>query len=297
MSKLMYVRSHCQVSVRHPSVCNQYRNNAYSFPQIRTNKYVRYSDLQDLFDGKIAALRIPNFIPNEAISHALTKLSSEYVIEDYNNAQGVGRLNLGMAYFEATESSTKKALYYQKAIPAIEAIRNGFFPYLAPMDAVRLILDEQWPHGCNLLNLQEGPMFLGLIRALTEEVLAHEDKLERDDPEAKIKLKLKPNQIWEQFAVNCYLQVPKEGGDLKLWNISLPDDKYNKLQRASKSEYGISPSLLPQPLIVIHPEKGDLIFFNSRNLHAVTPSKDEIRISTSGFIKYRGKDTEIDVWS
>lgn len=257
---------------------------------VRLSNTLRAEDLNALFQGKITALKIPNFCHREAMDHAITNLQTRE-ITDYENAMGVGKFkDVGMAYFEA-ENEDKKKEYYQQRLPSLAILREAFAPYLSPIDRVRVSLDEVWDSGAGLLNLGKGPMFTGLVRAIRDEILPHEDKLERDDPSALEKI----NYV-AQVAFNCYIAVPDEGGALEIWNRSLSDEEYDDLRGDS---YGIDRSLLPEPDVTIVPEKGDFIAFNGRNLHAVSRNKNpkQTRISVSGFLLYQGAGQPLKLWS
>lgn len=257
--------------------------------EIVTSKNLNKEDISDLLSGKIAALRIPNFCDSEIVEHGLAGLQRK-VVKEYSNAEGVGKYeNLGMAYFEATEEESKKK-YYSDSMSSIQKTREVFSPYFAPIDKVLLELNNQWPMGASLLNLGQGPMFVGLIRAIKKEILPHEDKLERDDPSILSKVDYKT-----QIAFNVYLKVPSSGGNLQLWDISLPDDIYEALRGSS---YGIARDLLPDPSLSLAPKVGELIAFRPRYIHAVSACQGEdIRISASGFVLYQGDDKPLLLWS
>lgn len=258
---------------------------------IRIANTICHNDLKDLFNENIMALRIPAFCFSSLVDKALEKLKERSVIE-YSNADGVGKIDLGMAYFEVSSAADKER-YYQQAGPARKELDRCFFPYSSPTTKALRIFSEQWPAKVSLLNLNQGPMFLGLVRALTKEVLPHEDKLERDDPEAIKRFPFR--KCWKQFAFNCYLQMPKQGGELRLWDLSLSDDAYNKLKGSS---YGIAPHLLPPANAEIKPEVGELVIFNSRKVHAVAASQcGTLRVSISGFILYTGENQPLGLWS
>jgi hypothetical protein len=245
--------------------------------------------LEDHFSGKIGPIRIPSFCSKKPIQHALKRLEDKEIVE-YANAEGVGKIkDLGMALFEIEDEVSKKT-YYEQRIHSIRALRRAFSPYISPIDKVRVTLDENWKRGASLLDLGEGPLFVGLGRALRKEILPHEDKLERDVPSATSKI-----SYISQSAFNCYLSMPKKGGELQLWNISLDTKTYNQLRGSS---YGISRSYLPEPKITIRPTEGELVIFNSRYLHAVKCSEDlSTRVSLSGFILYQGLDKPLHFWS
>ena len=49
--------------------------------------------------------------------------------------------------------------------------------------------------------------------------------------------------------------------------------------------------------VVLTPETGDLIIFNSRNLHAVRPAAGGPRVTLSCFLGYRGATEPLTYWS
>ncbi|WP_340614752.1 hypothetical protein [Xenorhabdus thailandensis] len=61
--------------------------------------------------------------------------------------------------------------------------------------------------------------------------------------------------------------------------------------------YGIEPSLLGEPALEIRPDVGDLLIFNSRCMHSVTAGVDDLRLSLSCFIGYRGTENPLSFWS
>lgn len=61
--------------------------------------------------------------------------------------------------------------------------------------------------------------------------------------------------------------------------------------------YGIDPALLGEPTLEICPSPGDLIIFNSKRMHAVSPGSDDLRLSLSCFVGYRGPATPLSFWS
>ncbi len=255
----------------------------------RQSDSLRIEDIHDLFQGKISVLRVPEFCSTNVLDHALAKLREKEIV-DYTNAAGVGKYkDIGMAYFEVEDPTSKNA-YYHQVSASIRAVRDIFSPYLSPIDKVRLTLEDMWNHGASLLNLGEGSMFVGLIRATRKEILPHEDKLERDDPSIVSK-----THYVGQAAFNCYLAVPPSGGALQLWDISLEDKVYHKLRGSS---YGIDRSLLPPPGLTIQPKPGELVIFNPRKVHAVSEvGEAQTRISLSGFILYQGENKPMHFWS
>lgn len=244
--------------------------------------------LNQLMEQKIYAVMIKEFANPDACAAVARKLSSSQ-IKEYVNAPGIGRI--GISFFETTDSKKMETAYFDEALKNISDIRGLFLPHLSPIDNLRLTIDEHWSAGANLETRSGKKMFVGLCRSLdkNKEILPHEDVLERDDPSHLGQLPLKV-----QIATNVYLQMPKKGGELELYNTSHDTAEYDALRGES---YGIKRAILPQPILRIKPGVGDLVLFNSRLTHSVARVEDTVRISMSCFIGYRGKDHALKLWS
>lgn len=88
---------------------------------------IHIKDLSDLFSGKIAALKIPNFCPPVAVQSAMEKIKARSISE-YANAKGVGKF-VGTAYFETQESEEMKNIYYETRLANFQELRTIFFPF------------------------------------------------------------------------------------------------------------------------------------------------------------------------
>jgi|JI9StandDraft_1071089.scaffolds.fasta_scaffold62424_2 hypothetical protein len=258
---------------------------------IRTRPTVEVHDLLHLVYNRIGFLRVPNYVPKKVTRAICLKLDSDFKVTDYENAPGVGKVDgVGTPFFETENKPVALRKYYETARKSMDAARDLCRPYLSPLDKLRLELDERWPKGATVLNLGSGKMFSGLIRVLNGAVLAHEDKLERD-----MECSSRSLNYVGQLACNIYLRMPKAGGELTRWGISLPDEEYKK---RIGSTYGIEPASLPKRSITIRPCTGDLIIFNPRFLHAVGAASSETsRVSMSTFILYQGDDRPFSFWS
>lgn len=247
-------------------------------------------NLTALFENNIRAIVIPNFIDRKICAIAVDKLVFKG-IEEYTNAPGIGRV--GISYFETTDNPEIMEKYFEEAPQNRKIVRTLFSPYESPLDKLKCILDEIWPKAVSLevkLSAQtnlSGKMFAGLIRSLDhgKGILPHEDKRERDDSTMPL--------LQAQIAANVYLQNPEQGGELELYNLSLDTERYDRWRGKS---YGIDRLSLPPPVMKIKPKDGDLILFNSRNLHSVTDAIGRKRISISTFIGH-DSDGSLKLWS
>ncbi len=83
-----------------------------------------------------------------------------------------------------------------------------------------------------------------------------------------------------QLAWNFYLRIPKQGGELLLWDKlwSPPDDQYQVVD----SYYYQEDVVRGTPMVRVPVRPGEVIFINSRNFHAVAQAED--RLAYGSFI-------------
>jgi 2OG-Fe(II) oxygenase superfamily len=274
------------------------------------------SNLLGVAKGDALYWRLPGFLDGDACRAVSARLLANESVRQALNTTGLTYSQLltlvglpipekesspakGLSYYETRYDSAagwgmspnenSKRAYYVLATHSQAITRMLFSPYRSPLDRFRDELNERWAPGVAPMNLGDGDMFSGLLRMLTDEVLAHEDKLERDHGFLPERL-----GYLAQFAVNAYLQTPEEGGELKLWDLSLSDEQYDRMRGAS---YGIEHHKLGPPDACIKPEPGDLIVFNSRKLHGIGKSVGGSRISMSSFMAYCGMNRPLYFWS
>jgi hypothetical protein len=283
--------ANCRASLLPLSTLYTTRHMCHSKASQKISSELTSNSIRDLFNKKILAIRIPNFLDQNTCKVVSEKLLNAKVIQDYTNAPGIGRV--GISFFEAQDSKEMESQYFAEALKNSQAIRKIFSPYQQPIDTVRVCLDEVWPEGANLRTHNGKKMFAGLCRALENghSIIPHEDKFERDVPQDGSDKVLPENG---QIAFNIYLQNPKEGGELELYTESLSTEEYDRLRGDS---YGIDRDLLPAPAISLKPEEGELILFNARNLHSVSPIVGDTRLSISSFITQETENGPLKLWS
>jgi hypothetical protein len=209
--------------------------------------------------------------------------------EHYINAPTIGRI--GMAFYEAEAKSELLENYFEEAQKNIHDLRNRCLPYASPIDLFRCSMDELWPAGANLESLYGRKMYVGLSRVVEPGVtfLAHHDIFPKDAPDS-----FQAKSLLAQMACNVYLTMPEEGGALRLWSNEISPQEFDAMR---KDSHGIGPSLLGKPQLEILPEPGDLVIFNSRLMHAITPGHGDSRLSLSCFMGYRGTAAPLTIWS
>jgi hypothetical protein len=101
-------------------------------------------------------------------------------------------------------------------------------------------------------------------------------------------------RLLAQLGANIYLSMSGDGGDLKIFNKRLTKAEYDS-KRNSKLSYGVDLTEECES-ISVSPRQGDLILFNTANLHAITPIRTGVRVTISMFIAMF-EDSSIFVWS
>ncbi|MFE1173091.1 2OG-Fe(II) oxygenase [Streptomyces sp. NPDC058773] len=246
--------------------------------------------LLQLANREIAVIHVRGYYPAEVAAEVAKKAIHHQELGHYHkqHTSSVGRVYMPHIDTKWDEGLTKK--YHEQALPAIEDVRSMFHPYMAPVDRIRLELQELWPAGANLLRLRGRTCFVGALRVFqpnTSEFWPHSDQIDQETDAPEIE------GVLNQLVANIYLESAEEGGDLQLWlREPTPDEK----ERILEVE-GLEPDSIEKPVLQIHPEAGDLILISPRQLHAVTPAKDGHRVGASAFIVTKGPQEPLLFWS
>ncbi|EPH46678.1 2OG-Fe(II) oxygenase [Streptomyces aurantiacus] len=243
-----------------------------------------------LSERRIAAIHVKGFHDRD-MAHAVAEQALTHeALGSYHKelASSVGRVH--MPHVDTAHDASLTDTYHRHALAAIHDVRSMFAPYPSPVDRLRLLLQEVWPGGANLLRLNGRTCFIGALRVFrpgVSQLLPHNDRLhqETDAPEAR--------NLTEQFTANVYLRVPETGGDLRLW-LREPDEA--ETERILAVE-GLDPSTIEPPALTIHPDAGDLIMFSSAMLHAVAPSSAGPRVGMAMFIGCTDAKAPLVYWS
>lgn len=251
--------------------------------------------LHQLFNDSICVLHVKHFCDtllsnqlakwfeqNEALTHY------DYVMKRDDGVKSIyyGVDRVGIPYNSTYGDIKEKEKYYEQALKGIRAVRSASSPYLSPIDRLRVELDENWSRGANLANFEGSKMFIGIGRIMKAE-LSHLSELQPhwDSVPAQYA------QMMGQYSANIYLSVPARGGELEIWDvppIATSVIHANDPHRDWRAE-------LP-PSILVKPEKGDLLLFNTRRPHAIRSFASGIRVAVQCFIGLN-QDQSLSMWT
>lgn len=246
--------------------------------------------LLKLANREIGAIHVRNFYPADISARISEQAMQHPAMGHYHKkfTSSVGRVYTPHVDTKWDAEETRK--YHDGALPAINDIRSMFFPLMSPVDYVRLLLQELWPAGCNLLRLRGRACFVGAFRVFqpkTSEFYPHNDQIDQETDAPEIA------DFLNQLVANIYLKVPRQGGVLQLWlREPTPAEKEIILDVE-----GLVPSTIEPPVLELSPGAGDLIIFSSRMLHGVTACADNHRVGMATFIGCPSPDKPLQTWS
>ncbi len=259
---------------------------------------LKNEDLLALCQGKILAIRIPNYYPVELSQLACQKLLNHPQFSYYEKEPKNVR-RWGMSFYETVDTfdfetvniQEAKHRYYAQVNSTIRELRDIFHPYYSPLDRFRLELQEAWAMGANVMNIDGSPMFVGMARSFENGAgaLPHQDDLRWYAPDYPVVQALKT-----QLTANIYLQIAPQGGELEIWQKQCSKQEYEELRLAEC--YFLDRNQLPKSSLFMKPQVGDLIIFDSTRIHTVHASQ-EPRINLSCFIGYSGQEQPLTYWN
>ncbi len=246
-------------------------------------------NLIKLFENKLPALRISNFLTPEECERVASAVNS--VEFDYyeNVVPKIGRL--GITQYE--HFGKDKKLYFDKVKEA-SAKRDYVFnkSKVNAHEKVINLLRENYLEGKVSIAEEEehGSYFAGLIRHIREANL-HFDFAKFDAPEWSI------NNVENQLAFNIYPKMSDNGGQLLIYNKPWEEKIYEEhLLPNHSGSYGYkSTAVKDSESFFLCPKPGDLWFFNARNFHRILYG-DGTRFSISSFVG-RTNEKSIVLWS
>lgn len=255
---------------------------------VTTAEQLTAQHILDVVEKRSYGVQLKGFCPPDTLHVARERLLHQDLRSAFS--QQTEFVRIGKAYIEIQDERSR-AEYHAQAPGTIRRIRELFRPLASPIDELRPLLDETWPQGAHLLQVDGQKCFVGIARFQGSgvDLTPHTDDLERNAPPGH------EPKLLSQLSTNIYLQIPEDGGELEIWGIEPDEQEYQRLR--GERAYGIERHLLPPPDFVIKPEPGDLILLNPRLIHAVRPSASSTRVTLGVFIGYYGEHQPLAYWS
>jgi hypothetical protein len=269
---------------------------------IRSTDALSRPDLEDLFENRICAMHIPRYYPARYCDYLRTWMCSRLKFIRWGE-ESKGKYIADMYYgiglpINALSWSKESFIqYFTESAATMRKVRAACRGNLSPMDKLRLELDELWPEGARIRELYGRKCLVGLGRLMRPEGL--KQGLARTEGIIHVDADPLLRRDAGTFSANVYLEVPKEGGELAIWNVSPKQKELRRhasvfalLHRTFEDESvnAVLRARLPRP-ICIKPRKGDLLIINSGRPHAVRGFKRGTRVTLQSFIGYRSAAT------
>jgi hypothetical protein len=253
------------------------------WPVVEASSLNRAS-LEALFANEIAAIRVPDFVPTDVCARSVAAIE-EHGFSFYRNVDPpIGRIGVTQ-----TEHRTARDDYLEKARGANEARARLFSTTPDPLVLVIEALSRAWRGGAEVAREHDGrSYFAGIVRIIGE-ALIHCDWAPHDSDGWVI------GAASAQLSWNIYYAVSEAGGETTVferpWSSEV--EAYKNI-----GNYGYSPAAVDGcGFQRIAPVEGDLIIFNSQNMHCVDRSFGEReRITASSFIGRMPSDRLV-LWS
>ncbi len=237
--------------------------------------------LQLLLDNRIPAIRMADF----ATSAELQRLKRALIENDRRSSSVKQVTRFGISQYEEGVKRGRET-YFRLAAAAIEEQRQVF---AHSFDPVRRFIDQ----------LRTAVPDVGIMREPEfGDYYAGNGKLRTGYSPIHVDFAPQDSGGWEvgkadvQLAWNLYIDVPKTGGELLLWEKSWrpEDDRY----QVSGNYYFDEAVVRECRRLEIKPRVGEILLINSRNFHAIAES--DHRFAFGSFISCFA-DGSMRLWS
>lgn len=255
--------------------------------------------LTDLFERRICALHIPKFCSAEVAASLNTWIREKSSLENWKvgvfrdgtaeSADSDVSYGIGVPFGLAVKSRDDFVKYFNQAGPLAREIRAAS-KGLAPLDRLRLDLDEAWPAGARVARYKGLRRGLGLARVMTPSGLF--DGIAKTEGMVHVDTLPVQKKGTGRFSANVYLNVPAVGGELSVYPVSPTSIELLRNFNLMKHLVNFDPkaqelirSKLPPP-VTIKPEVGDLILIDTSRPHAVRGFTEGYRATIQCWVDY-----------
>ncbi|MFJ5037021.1 2OG-Fe(II)-dependent halogenase WelO5 family protein [Streptomyces parvulus] len=227
--------------------------------------------IADLVAGRCAAVQVPGLFA-EAVCGDLVHALSGADFDQYGAERvqpAVMRFGVGVSDYR---SDGRVDAEYWPALDRARAAWDGLSLPMDPWEEARRSVGADWPGRVGVGRHEGREMGAGVAREAPQGFLVHYDDSAREFTDQLLEAPL-----LAQLAFNLYLAVPESGGETVIWRHRWhPRDEEFRPQ----GSYGFTGDCVRDvESIEIRAAVGDGLLFDSRNYHAVKPSRGGRRIA------------------
>lgn len=254
----------------------------YTLFEAETTDRLTQGHLLRLAAGIVGLVQVKGFFSTSECE-SIVKALDLHEMGAYNFTPPIAKL--GPAAYDFYKTGLLSEEYFAKAEldgKSRSSLLDGDDPLLLATSR----LADVWGSAVEPATSEGRTMYAGMIREINKSALMHFDEVVRECPTA---MDLPPVA---QIAFNCHLTKPNGGGDAVVFRRKwMPADEQHR------DGYGYQGYLTEgEPSLSANPDVGDVVLFDPRNYHLVTPVASGRRITLSFFIGVTGMGPLI-VWS
>jgi hypothetical protein len=222
--------------------------------------------------GDVAAVHLRDAVSATACARFAESLGSVHLTDYDVRRYRIPAARLGPSLNEANAGGTIAAEYWEKRDLTLKFWGDADENLRA---ACGRIVGDAWSGDVRPATVAGRELFWGILRELSSGTVLHCDDVRREySPD------LLDDPPQAQMGFNMFVSTPDIGGETLVW-----DRKWQPADENHRTGIGYSPEILNgQAHVTVKPRAGDVIIFDSRNIHAVRPGNSGRRISLSFFI-------------
>jgi hypothetical protein len=254
----------------------------------------------EVLTGKLAAYHIRDFLPAEAcrrlVENFWTSPNRVARVSGYGD-DGVEAYFIGASHIGKTTQQ-----YLAEASASADAVRTLYSGTINPAAVFRSALSSGGDRTINVRAARSNGRSAGDSKAVFWNgsghflLEPHDDLAQTKDPDQR---DFEIQQATRVMALNIYADVPRNSGQLQVWNVE-PDDRSRAGLGLTYSGFPYPPELLAEyPSRIIPVGTGDLCVLNGNLAHAVLrgePTAEKRRLLITCFMTLTATD-EVIWWT
>ncbi|ALC29381.1 MULTISPECIES: 2OG-Fe(II)-dependent halogenase WelO5 family protein [Streptomyces] len=236
--------------------------------------------------GVLGAVRIRGFSSPEECAAIMEGLDQREFGEYDQNLIFPPIAKIGPAAYDYYGAHTLTDAYWEDADEA-RRLRSKLYGGNDPMDVAVARVARAWGGEVEPARSRGREMFAGMIREIANGAKLHFDEIVREFPG------IVDETPASFLTLNWYLSMPEEGGETRVYRR-----RWRPADEVYRDGYGYDEKVVEdEPVAVARPQTGDVVIFDSRNLHAVNAIGGEgRRVSLSFFLGVTGRGP-LQIWS